>query len=39
MPNFQKDGGRWTKSNYMKLSEEKEWGAKFFLLGVEEAKF
>jgi 1,4-dihydroxy-2-naphthoate octaprenyltransferase len=23
----------------MKLSEEKEWGAKFFLLGVEEAKF
>jgi hypothetical protein len=38
-PNFQKDEGRRTKGNYMKLAEKKEWGAIFFLLGIGEAKF
>jgi hypothetical protein len=36
--NFQKDGGRWIRGNYMKLVEEKEWEAIFFRLGVGEAK-
>jgi len=30
MPNFQHDGGSWTRGNYVKFAKEKEWGAIFF---------
>jgi hypothetical protein len=30
VPNFQKDGRRWTRGNYMKLAKEKERKQIFF---------